>query len=88
MEIDELIDMDLKGQVGMALTVAVATIVAINLIPAMIAGILNPSTETFSNAIVAAAVNWWVPLVKASPLLFVCMLFLFVWAEVEELLEW
>lgn len=88
MDIDELIDMDWKGQVRMALTVAVAIIVAINLIPAMVAGILNPSTETFSNAITTAVVNWWVPLVKASPLLFIGMLFLFKWADVEELLEW
>jgi len=75
------------ADVGEFLTIVVMSLVTITLGISMIRFAINTNVETGSQLIVAAAVNWWVPIAETAPLVFVALLFLFAWADVEELLE-
>lgn len=79
--------MSWQEPVAKGLTIGVVSLVAINVVPPVLRAWLNPTSENLSSVIVVGTVNWWIPLVQASPLLFVAMLFLFNFLDIEELLE-
>lgn len=73
--------------VAKVLTIGVAFILLVTVGPAVVNIYLNPSSESFVNLVEAGAVNWWVPIAEAAPLLFVIMAGVFIWAGVGHLLE-
>ena len=75
-----------KDDIGRILTALVTTYVVLSVVPVGIRAALYPSTENLSEAITAAAVNWWVPLAEA-PLILLGVLLLFTWSGAKEALE-
>lgn len=76
-----------KELIAKVATYVVVGWIILTVVPDVISAMFYPSTGTLSTAVESVAVNWWVPIAKASPVLFLIVVFVFNEVGVEDLFE-